>query len=260
MTDRPWMPLFVGDYLADTSHLSLEEHGSYLLLIMYYWAHGGLPSDEERIRGFLRCSRAQWAKLRPVMQEFFNPDWSHKRIEVELNRVAKKKKTLSANGTLGATARWGEIRSSATRSERLANGRRLGKHSPQEWQALIIFCDGKCCRCGERPIAKDHIVPLCSGGSDSIDNIQPLCRNCNTSKRLDTTDHRPDGWREFVAAYCETSSKTPGKSHLGTPSKMRLIQSQIQKESTSLTISGPTSIGSLSLEALTKIGLRGGGK
>jgi uncharacterized protein YdaU (DUF1376 family) len=40
---QPWMPLYVGDYIADTAHLSCAESGAYLHLIMHYWRAGSLP-------------------------------------------------------------------------------------------------------------------------------------------------------------------------------------------------------------------------
>jgi len=34
-------------------------------------------------------------------------------------------------------------------------------------------------------------VPLIKGGSDSIDNLQPLCGYCNSSKGTRVIDYRP---------------------------------------------------------------------
>ena len=47
-------------------------------------------------------------------------------------------------------------------------------------------------RCGstDEDLTVDHIVPLALGGSNTIDNIQPLCSACNGIKGCETTDYR----------------------------------------------------------------------
>lgn len=40
-----------------------------------------------------------------------------------------------------------------------------------------------CLRCGSTQyICLDHIIPVVAGGSNDLDNLQPLCRSCNSSK------------------------------------------------------------------------------
>jgi 5-methylcytosine-specific restriction endonuclease McrA len=58
-----------------------------------------------------------------------------------------------------------------------------GSHTLEQWRELKAMHDGLCAQCKEaKPLTKDHIIPLSKGGSDYIENIQPLCRNCNSRK------------------------------------------------------------------------------
>lgn len=58
-----------------------------------------------------------------------------------------------------------------------------GSHTLLEWKNLKSKYLNKCVYCNkEKPLTKDHIIPLSKGGTDYIDNIQPLCRNCNSKK------------------------------------------------------------------------------
>jgi 5-methylcytosine-specific restriction endonuclease McrA len=52
---------------------------------------------------------------------------------------------------------------------------------------------GNICLCCKKsvPLVMDHVVPLSVGGKNIIENIQPLCLPCNSSKRSKSTDYRP---------------------------------------------------------------------
>jgi 5-methylcytosine-specific restriction endonuclease McrA len=59
----------------------------------------------------------------------------------------------------------------------------IGSHTLQEWNNLKIKFHNRCAFCfKEKKLTKDHILPLIAGGSDYIENIQPLCRECNSRK------------------------------------------------------------------------------
>lgn len=98
---RPWMPLYVADYLADTGHLSTLEHGAYMLLIMHYWQHGELPAEETRISRVCRLSGDEWAESRETLKSLFDEDWRHKRIDEELAEAEEKYRRRAEAGRKG---------------------------------------------------------------------------------------------------------------------------------------------------------------
>lgn len=102
---RPWMPLYVADYLADTGHLSGAEHGAYLLLIMHYWQKGGLPDDDKRLASIARAMPEQWASMRATISEFFDEGWRHARIDAELKEAQEKYEKRAAAGREGGKAK-----------------------------------------------------------------------------------------------------------------------------------------------------------
>lgn len=86
----------------------------------------------------------------------------------------------------GTTARWNWM----ARRGRMSKAKDRGTHTQAEWRALCASIGG-CARCGSSgELTRDHVVPISRGGSDSIENIQPLCRSCNSAKGTSTADYR----------------------------------------------------------------------
>jgi uncharacterized protein YdaU (DUF1376 family) len=103
--NRPWMPLYVGDYLGDTGHLTTTQHGAYLLLMMHYWRKGELPDDDRQLSKIAKLPLKTWCDYRATLQDFFYEGWKHKRIDVELakmTRVSEKRAIAGQKGGLGS--------------------------------------------------------------------------------------------------------------------------------------------------------------
>jgi len=233
-----FMPLFVADYLADTTDLTTEEHGAYLLLLMASWRNGGtITSDHAKLARIAKLSPARWRAAWESLSRFFVVDGDsmhQKRLRAEHEKAMGRKLAASESGRLGAAAKHGiHVLSGTTRSQRMTAARAIATHSELQWETLVSEFNGRCVRCGSsghKP-ERDHIIPIYQGGHDGIDNIQPVCPRCNSSKGSETTNwaeyRRKNGWGTpsempgVATAKCVSDSdSSPSPSPSPSPSEI----------------------------------------
>lgn len=106
--------------------------------------------------------------------------WYEKNVErarTRNNRYARRKyheNPSSANQRVKAREKW----------------KQQGPCTGEQLRALTDFYDGKCLCCGRMADTYDHVVSYSVGGLHEIENVQLLCRSCNSSKQTKTTDYR----------------------------------------------------------------------
>jgi uncharacterized protein YdaU (DUF1376 family) len=94
----------IGDYLKDTAHLSLLEHGVYTrLLDVYYTRESGIP-DAQAARLIGARSKDELAALKVVLGEFFelvDGSWVQDRCEREIELASAQAEANRNNGKKG---------------------------------------------------------------------------------------------------------------------------------------------------------------
>lgn len=107
MAEYPAIPLWTDAYIADTAHLTNEEHGVYLRLLMFAWRSPGccLPDNDKRLALMVGVSAYKWQSLRATMQQFFtikDGTWTQKRLQRERDFLERQ----SEKNRAAAEARW----------------------------------------------------------------------------------------------------------------------------------------------------------
>jgi uncharacterized protein YdaU (DUF1376 family) len=115
------MPLYIGDYLADTMHLTCEQSGAYLHLIMHYWRAGSLPDDDVALAQIARLPAKAWKAHKPIISAFFGKGWTHKRIDAERAKTNEVKERYHERAVKAANARHKQSTSNAS-STATSNG------------------------------------------------------------------------------------------------------------------------------------------
>src|SRR3546814_1068275 len=94
MSQKPsHIPLFPDAYHRDTTHLTTEEHGAYLLLLMAAWGTEdcSLPNDERRLAALSKTTVQRWRKIAPTVLEF----WTIERGRIWQKRLMRSEENQS---------------------------------------------------------------------------------------------------------------------------------------------------------------------
>lgn len=157
MAELPILPLSTDAILGDTLNMSAEQFGAYVRILLV----SDLPDNDAEMARIAGVSLRRWRRIRePVMRAMTEGYSPHER------------------GWFGC-----DFEASRVRAKRMAAARALGTHTKAEWIDLReqIGCCANC-RAVDCELVRDHIIPVSRGGCDCIQNIQPLCARCNSSK------------------------------------------------------------------------------
>nr|DAQ12763.1 MAG TPA: Protein of unknown function (DUF1376) [Caudoviricetes sp.] len=126
----PFMQLYVADYLGDTRHLTTEQHGAYLLLLMTMWRSDGvLPKDDAKLARIVGMSVARWKRISDDVLAFFDDcegGITQGRLAAELAISEEKSEKRSLAGRLG-----GRAKSLKDKKAAVANATAMPCHSPE---------------------------------------------------------------------------------------------------------------------------------
>jgi len=157
-----FMPIFIGDYLKDTTFLTTEQHGAYILMLFACWQHGSIPDSDQVIRRITGLDKDAWSESKDVLMAYFKiQDGAihHSRIDRELISARRKKKSMSTRGKSGADARWGNKKNAT--SNATSNGTSIN-------QAMLKQCPSP------SPSHKKNITPVTQRDLEFLERFNKL--------------------------------------------------------------------------------------
>lgn len=111
---------------------------------------------QEENKDRVKATTQAWRKRNPEKVKQYEADWSKRNAET---------------------------RAKHTRDRRARSLGSPGSHTKCEWEQRKVEFGNTCPGCGATgKLSLDHVVPLNAGGSHDIENIQPLCKPCNSKK------------------------------------------------------------------------------
>ncbi len=228
MAEFPALPIFTDAYLADTRHLTAEEHGAYLLLLMCAWRTRGcaLKDDDRFLARSVGVTLPRWRKLRPVMADFFTVEgglWRQKKLTEVYKGVERRVAKNRANGAKGGRAK--AARSSSDR-QAVAKAKNLPTKTRIQTPEPVVVPDDLpearmaladiAAAAGLDPTKMDTSEPLkwqVAGADLSRDILPTIERLCRREKAK--SGRVPGSIAYYGAAILEARDKRLGATRAG---------------------------------------------
>ncbi len=144
-----------------------------------------------RRKPYLNKQSKEWKLKNPDKTKAQSYKWRASHLE-KSNKIGRDWRKRNPEKTRDSYRKWASKNPgylSANRQNRRSRMRNaVGSFTVGEWELLKLQYNFTCPSCLKiEPIIKlsvDHIIPLSKGGSNNIENIQPLCRSCNCRKHV----------------------------------------------------------------------------
>jgi uncharacterized protein YdaU (DUF1376 family) len=197
------MQLYVSDFVGDTLHLSTEQIGAYMLMLMAMWNAGGtLPDDDVKLSRVVRMSLKKWRAISADLLTFFeraSGEISHKRLTKELRKSLVKSEARAAAGALGGAAK-----ALKTRGEGVANDSFLPEHLPESRNQNEKVSSENAKRFSQRQPPSENAehfsqrqlpeIAQRSSGSSSENTAENARLSSSSSSKKPPAFARPPGW------------------------------------------------------------------
>lgn len=152
---------------------------------------------QEKNEEYFKQINKRWKKAHPQQHGQYNKKWANENQDKvqEMMREWRQKNpgygSKWRKNNLDKISNYAQIR----RARMVGNG---GNLTIEEWRAILDFYGHRCLRCGRSDVKLtiDHVLPIFLGGTHTIDNVQPLCGPCNSSKKDKHIDYRKELYHE----------------------------------------------------------------
>lgn len=134
------------------------------------------------------CVKESWAS--PEVKAKHREYWRKPEVKARMQQADWIAKSRATKRKWNQSKKGRALRAAHAANEKAS---RYGASGILTTQDILNLWDKypDCLVCGD-DYGLDHIVPFSQGGSNTLDNLQNLCRSCNGSKRSQTIDYRKD--------------------------------------------------------------------